>query len=60
MTTGHAPAIRDDSIECCLTRVNRHLERLAGGHDPFGHLFAIERLARAARSDWSEIILPVD
>ena len=31
--------------------IQAHLAGLADGHDPFGHLFAIERLARAARAD---------
>jgi hypothetical protein len=28
-----------------------HRAKLAEGHDPLGHLFAIERLARAARAE---------
>lgn len=35
-----------------LVRIEGHLARLVTGHDPMGHLFAIERLARAARADW--------
>ena len=35
-----------------LTRIEAHLARLAAGHDPMGHLFSIERLARAAKADW--------
>jgi hypothetical protein len=37
-----------------VARIAAHLARLAAGHDPMGHLFAIERLARAARSEWRE------
>lgn len=37
-----------------LTRIDAHLARLLQGHDPMGHLFAIERLARVARSEWWE------
>lgn len=54
VTFPHAPVIHDSSLERCLTQVSRHLERLASGHDPFGHLFAIERLARAGRAEWTE------
>lgn len=35
-------------------RIEAHLVRLAEGHDPMGHLFAIERLARSARAEWRE------
>ena len=38
-------------IERATTRIEAHLVRLGHGHDPFGHLFAIERLARSARAD---------
>jgi hypothetical protein len=31
--------------------IEAHLAGIVDGHDPFGHLFAIERLARAARAD---------
>ena len=34
-----------------VARIEVHLARLAQGHDPFGHLFAVERLARAARAE---------
>jgi hypothetical protein len=37
-----------------MARIEAHLTRLVDGHDPFGHLFAIERLARAARAEWLE------
>lgn len=32
-------------------KIESHRNRLLKGHDPLGHLFAIERLARAARSE---------
>lgn len=35
-------------------RIEVHLARLARGHDPFGHLFGIERLARGAKAEWWE------
>jgi len=38
----------------CVSRIAAHLARLAEGHDPMGHLFAVERLARAARAEWWE------
>lgn len=38
--------------EAYLDRLRHHLVRLAAGHDPLGHLLAIERLARAARVEW--------
>jgi len=37
-----------------VARIEAHLARLDQGHDPLGHLFAIERLARAARAEWWE------
>jgi hypothetical protein len=37
-----------------VARIEAHLGRLDQGHDPLGHLFAIERLARAARAEWWE------
>jgi hypothetical protein len=50
---GVAPA---DHIEDRLTRIGAHLEQLARGHDPYGHLLAIERLARAARAEWTPLL----
>ena len=41
-----------EAVERNAARIEHHLVQLAHGHDPFGHLFAIERLARAARADW--------
>jgi hypothetical protein len=35
-----------------VIRIEAHLVRLAEGHDPMGHLFGIERLARGARAEW--------
>ena len=35
-------------------RIEAHLVRLGQGHDPLGHLFAVERLARSARSEWRQ------
>jgi hypothetical protein len=36
-----------------------HLVRFAEGHDPLGHLLAIERLARAARAELTAVRSPV-
>jgi hypothetical protein len=49
-----APAIGVAVAERCTARIEAHLARLAAGHDPMGHLFAIERLARSARAEWWE------
>jgi hypothetical protein len=43
-----------EAITCYSARIETHLGRLADGHDPPGHLFAIERLARAGRGEWLE------
>jgi hypothetical protein len=51
MTGAHATAVRA-VVEESVVRIEIHLVRLAQGHDPMGHLFAIERLARSARSEW--------
>lgn len=45
-----------EHIEHQLTWIGAHLERLAQGHDPYGHLLAIERLARAARAEWTPLL----
>jgi hypothetical protein len=42
-------------VEDYVGRIEVHLVRLAQGHDPMGHLFGIERLARAARAELSEV-----
>jgi hypothetical protein len=34
-----------------VARIVSHLDRWAAGHDPCGHLLAVERLARAARAE---------
>jgi len=46
--------VRPEAVEHYAARIEAHLVRLARGHDPWGHLFAIERLARTARAEWSE------
>jgi hypothetical protein len=38
-------------VTSIASRIDKHLHALRRGHDVFGHLFAIERLARAARTD---------
>lgn len=47
----HAPVARSEPAERYAARIEGHLARLAQGHDPMGHLFAVERLARAARTE---------
>jgi len=47
-----APGARGELAERYVARIEAHLARLAQGHDPMGHLFAIERLARGARAEW--------
>jgi hypothetical protein len=54
MSRTPVPAPTDAVIERCVARIEAHLVRLTEGRDPFGHLFAIERLARSARADWCE------
>lgn len=54
MTDTHAPAARSKLVQRYVARIDAHLVRLANGHDPVGHLFGIERLARAARAEWRE------
>jgi hypothetical protein len=39
-------------VEDYVAQLRRHLARLTAGQDPVGHLFAIERLTRAARTEW--------
>jgi hypothetical protein len=54
MSTTHAPIASTDLTNVYVARIEAHLARLAAGHDPLGHLFGIERLARAARAEWWE------
>ena len=51
-----ASAVRSEAVERYVARIEAHLARLAEGHDPMGHLFGIERLARGARSEWLEAL----
>lgn len=46
-----APAAPSPAVEYLMAMIQTHLVRFALGHDPMGHLFAIERLARAARTE---------
>jgi hypothetical protein len=48
----YAPTAHCELADAYVARIEAHLARLAQGHDPLGHLFAIERLARAARAEW--------
>jgi len=52
MTGAQIPAVRA-MVEDYVARIEVHLVRLAQGHDPMGHLFGIERLARGARAELS-------
>jgi hypothetical protein len=52
MSSTHAPVAHCEPAEAYLVRIKAHLACLATGHDPLGHLFGIERLARAARAEW--------
>jgi hypothetical protein len=49
--TGSAADVERDLVQPSLDRIEDHLERLRAGHDLLGHLFSIERLARAARME---------
>ena len=51
-----APAAPSQVADGYVARIEAHLVRLAQGHDPMGHLFAIERLARVARAEWWEAL----
>jgi hypothetical protein len=59
MTGAQTLAVRA-MVQDYVARIEVHLARLAAGHDPKGHLFGIERLARGARTEltgarrWSE------
>ncbi len=54
MSGGLSPAARSEPATRYAARIEAHLARLAQGHDPLGHLFAIERLARGARAELYE------
>jgi hypothetical protein len=54
MSEPHAPVEHLELAEEYVARIEAHIARLAHGHDPLGHLFGIERLARAARAEWRE------
>ena len=54
MNGTRASVVRSEAIERYVSRIEAHLVRLAEGHDPLGHLFGIERLARGARAEWLE------
>jgi len=54
MSATHAPVAHSELAVLYVARIEAHLARLDQGHDPLGHLFAIERLARAARAEWWE------
>ena len=51
MTQPAAQAVQGEAVRQYIRRIDAHLARLAAGHDPLGHFFGIERLARAARSE---------
>lgn len=53
MSAAHAPAA-PEVVERYVVGIEAHLVRLAQGHNPMGHLFGIERLARGARAEWRE------
>lgn len=53
MSGAHAPA-QGDIVRRYVVTIEAHLVRIAAGHDPMGHLFGIERLARGARAEWWE------
>ncbi len=53
MSSVGSPAARSAAVERYAARIETHLVRLAEGHDRLGHLFAVERLARAARAEAS-------
>jgi len=52
MSATHTLVARSEPAEVYVVRIEAHLACLATGHDPLGHLFGIERLARAARTEW--------
>jgi hypothetical protein len=56
VSDAYAPAVACESVERYVSRIEEHLVRFAEGHDPLGHLFAIERLARVARAEQWETV----
>jgi hypothetical protein len=52
MNGAHAPVAGSELAQVYVATIEAHLARLARGHDPLGHLFSVERLARAARAEW--------
>jgi hypothetical protein len=52
VTTRLTPSPTSREVTVYLARIEEHLVRVAQGHDIVGHLFAVERLARAARAAW--------
>jgi hypothetical protein len=52
MSATNAPVAQGELAQLYVARIAAHLASLAGGRDPLGHLFAIERLARAATAEW--------
>jgi hypothetical protein len=52
MTVTEIERADDEVARRYAARIESHRDRLRRGHDPMGHLFAIERLARAARAEW--------
>jgi hypothetical protein len=51
MSGTQAPVAHGELADRYVARIEAHFVRLAQGHDPIGHLFAIERLARVARAE---------
>lgn len=45
------PVAQSDVAKRYVVRIEAHLAKFAVGHDPLGHLFGVERLARAARAE---------
>ena len=54
MSAVDAPTASWKATTWYVARIEVHLARFADGHDPLGHLFSIERLARSARSEGRE------
>lgn len=51
MTGPSTSTTKGEIAELYVARIEAHITRLGQEHDPLGHLFAIERLARAARAE---------